>query len=113
MQNRFNQITWSTAISSANGLASGTCGITDGSKAGDWRLPNVLELRTLGNAGQADLSAWLITQGFTNVQKNVYWASTTLANDTTSALTLDMTIGSGDSGAKTGASFVWPVRDTQ
>ncbi|MCH7667483.1 MAG: hypothetical protein IH936_16340, partial [Acidobacteria bacterium] len=33
--------TWSTAKSAAAALANGTCGLTDGSSAGDWRLPTV------------------------------------------------------------------------
>lgn len=30
---------WDTANSAAADLADGTCGLTDGSEAGDWRLP--------------------------------------------------------------------------
>jgi len=39
--------TWSEAVDYCNGLAEGTCGLSDGSSAGDWRLPNVRELHTL------------------------------------------------------------------
>jgi hypothetical protein len=38
---------WAAAIAAANALASGSCGLSDGSKAGDWRLPNVKELESL------------------------------------------------------------------
>jgi len=48
-------------------------------KHNDWRLPNVDELRTLTNYGQLDSSVWLIAQGFSNVQANGYWSSTTSA----------------------------------
>lgn len=43
----------------------------------DWRLPNVNEMTGLLNAGEADSSAWLNTQGFVNVDGNAYWTSTT------------------------------------
>ena len=37
--NAFGLRTWEQALSDANALASGSAGLTDGSKAGDWRLP--------------------------------------------------------------------------
>ena len=39
--NCFGQRTWANALSDCNNLASGSCGLTDGSSAGDWSLPNV------------------------------------------------------------------------
>ena len=36
---------WATALTDANTLNSGECGLTDGSVEGDWRLPNVRECR--------------------------------------------------------------------
>src|SRR5712691_11453672 len=39
--------TWLDALTFANTLASGTCGLRDGSVAGDWRLPNIRELQSL------------------------------------------------------------------
>ena len=38
---------WSVALTYANQLASGQCGLTDGSTAGQWRMPNVNELESL------------------------------------------------------------------
>jgi hypothetical protein len=38
---------WDLALVDANTLATGSCGLTDGSVAGDWRLPNVRELQSL------------------------------------------------------------------
>jgi hypothetical protein len=40
----------------------------------DWRLPNVNEMASLLNPGQAP--GWLNSQGFVNIQRN-YWTSTT------------------------------------
>ena len=38
---------WASALNFANTLASGSCGLSDGSIAGQWRLPNVNELHSL------------------------------------------------------------------
>lgn len=45
--NCFNLQVWNAALSLANGLANGTCSLTDGSTAGQWRLPNRSELQSL------------------------------------------------------------------
>ena len=74
--NRFTS-TWSQALSDAAGLSLG--GFSD------WRLPNVVEMMSLINREQTDNAAWLITQGFTNVQLGSYWTSTTDASLTTTA----------------------------
>jgi hypothetical protein len=49
--NAFGTRTWAQALSAANGLKSGDPGLTDGSKVGDWRLPNVRELQSLIDYG--------------------------------------------------------------
>jgi hypothetical protein len=45
--NCFGVLTWADALSACNTLTSPTCGLTDGSVAGDWRLPNRKELESL------------------------------------------------------------------
>ena len=45
--NAFGVRTWEQALSDANTLSSGSAGLTDGSMAGDWRLPNRKELESL------------------------------------------------------------------
>lgn len=66
---------WVNAVAAANGLANGACGLTDGSSAGQWRLPNLVELESL-----MDVSANspAITPGnpFSNVSNGNYWSST-------------------------------------
>ena len=50
--NCWGQQNWATAIVSTTALSSGECGLSDGSSAGDWRLPNVRELHSLIDYGE-------------------------------------------------------------
>jgi hypothetical protein len=45
----------------------------------DWRLPNINELRCLGNFQDNGIT-WLNTQGFSNVQTSAYWSGTTASH---------------------------------
>ena len=51
--NCFGSGDWTQALSNANGLADGSCGLTDGSIPGDWRFPNIRELLSLIDYGQS------------------------------------------------------------
>lgn len=86
----------------------------------DWRLPNLNELGSLVNLGQAYSTPWLNSLGFFNAQK-IYWSSTTSINSTSAAS--GIILGSGVVGAdykvvngfifsmsKTNNFYVWPVR---
>jgi len=80
----------------------------------DWRLPNVNELESLVNSAERDPSAWLNSQGFTNVQADYYWSSTTNANDTAYAWIVAMWSGSVGTVVKSSYNgCVWPVRAGQ
>ena len=46
--NCFGYQDWDTAMARSGTLADGQCALTDGSKAGDWHLPTVDELRSAG-----------------------------------------------------------------
>jgi len=111
----FSGHTWVEALAKSNTLATGSCGLTDGSTAGQWRLPNVLELRSLVNEQQASPATWLNTQGFSNVKLDYYWSSSTLANSTGFAWYVYMGGGNVDYGNKLDFSYhyVWPVRGGQ
>ena len=67
--------TWPTALADANHLASGACGLSDGSTAGQWRLPNVNELESVVDVSASNPA---VTPGgyFSNVAGIVYWTST-------------------------------------
>lgn len=66
---------WPTALADANQLASGACGLSDGSAAGQWRLPNVNELESVVDVSASNPA---VTPGspFANVAGIVYWTST-------------------------------------
>jgi hypothetical protein len=84
-----NERDWSGALTAANLLASGYCGLTDGSSVGDWRLPNVRELQSLIHYGfyvpalpnTSGTGQWSEGNPFAGVQssQSSYYYSSTLA----------------------------------
>ena len=79
----------------------------------DWRLPNRKELRSPINYGQANTATWLNTQGFSNVQADGYWSSSTYASNPTDAWRVVMWGGTVYGYSKTNTYYVWPVRAGQ
>jgi len=92
---------WATAVAAVSNLASGQCGLTDGSTAGSWRMPNRNEMQSLADRNQNNESDYLsatvlnpdgsvyqqaILINF--IQLQYYWTSTTDAADTTEAWTV-------------------------
>ena len=66
---------WATAVAEATQLASGACGLSDGSTAGQWRLPNLWEMESLVDES-ASSPALTAGNPFTNVNLTGYWTST-------------------------------------
>jgi hypothetical protein len=107
--NCFGYRTWNNALTDANGLNSGECGLTDGSSAGDWRLPNYNELFTLVNAEYFN-PPLPPEHPFINVQIDIYWSATTWAGNPISAWCMLMQDGSVIHSGKSFGQYVWPVR---
>jgi hypothetical protein len=105
-------LSWSDALGVSNALASGRCGLSDGSKAGDWRLPNVVELESLVDIAQAG-PALPVAHPFSGVQSNVYWSSTTNARNSGSAWTVNFDSGLLLDFNKALSYSVWAVRNVR
>lgn len=107
---------WNNALAAANDLAPPQCELSDNSKAGHWRLPNIRELLSLVDYGQ-DTPALPEVRPFVGVASDWYWSSTSRAQDTTQALKVNMSDGNAGIGNKIFGGgtdhFVWPVRDGQ
>jgi hypothetical protein len=105
----FGQKSWDVAISDCNGLSSGNCGLTDGSNAGDWRLPNYKELFSLVDA-ENYAPALPTGYPFTEVRPSHYWSSTTDAYFTDNAWIMNLSHGYVIYDTKAFGHYVWPVR---
>ena len=93
---------WNRAVAAVRTLASGQCGLADGSSPGAWRMPNRKEMASLADRAlnnQADFfdTAWTsadagvpsaaaVFDQFVTLQ--YYWTSTTDAGDTSAAWTV-------------------------
>ena len=94
--------TWAGALQAVASLASGQCGLSDGSKAGDWRMPNRKEMESLSDRGinnHADYWDTLFTSAnrsipsqppvfLSFIQFQYYWTSSTNASNTNEAWTV-------------------------
>ena len=119
---------WATASRRAAKLADGTadgnaCGLSDGSKAGTWRLPTQAEWQALilrscfpspggptipdreGTGCYATGAQWA-----SGVQSGWYWSSTPYANNPDYVWLVNLDDGIVGANVKTNADNVWPVR---
>ncbi len=103
--------TWFDALSIAAIVANGNHGLSDGSKPGDWRLPNVRELQSLVDYGHAN-PALLAPYPFQNVVYESYWSSTTseLASEVGFAWCVSFSNGALSTFHKLEYHRVWFVR---
>lgn len=111
---------WTGAVSNANLLTSGSCGLSDNSKVGDWRVPNRKELNSLidyGNYSPALSNTtgngqWVNNDPFISVQPTSgYWSSSTYEAATSHSWYVDIKAGIIGTDAKNKIAYVWPVRN--
>lgn len=107
--NRFGARAWIQALGDCNNLADDGENLTDGSVAGDWRLPNVKELQSLIDFGRYS-PALPPGHPFSDGLSNYYWSSTSAAYSTGNAWQVGMNLGGVYQTGKGTSCFVWPVR---
>jgi hypothetical protein len=126
--NCFGSMSFASANAAAASLADGQCGLTDGSSAGDWRLPTRAEWTatvaravalgcsitsgkhpSLTNvAGTACLSVG--PSPFAGVVSDTYWSSSAYEIFPNGGYLAFLGTGSVQFALKTGTLVVWPVR---
>lgn len=101
--NCFGKRTWKKAVSVVQRLASGSCGLSDGSRPGSWRLPTKKELSTL--------FFWSGSGAFRKVRPHIYWSRTSFGAPKAWYIHLNL----GDVGVthKSNRYYVWPVRNAR
>ncbi len=101
--------TWEGAFAYVNALNSANF-----AGYNDWRLPNIIELDSLVFYGNSFPADYLNYRGFTNVQRWIYFTSTTYASLTNYCWVIDFTLGTMSGDKKTDIdSYPWAVRKTQ
>jgi len=125
----FGETGWVTANAAAAGLFEPQCGLTDGSRRGDWRLPTKEEWETIlepdcslnpriaGN-DSPDPGCYSGTPWASGVWPDAYWSSTTAGNyphypPWPGVWTADLDHGHIDVTGKVALFYVWPVRGGQ
>jgi hypothetical protein len=101
-----DQKTWPLALTACNTLYAGSCGLNDGSSAGQWRLPNINELHSLG-------PSWPLSAPFIGNLASYYWSSTTYASGVYGAWDVDFGHGDVDGYDKSNYDYVRCVRGVQ
>ena len=112
--NCFGGVLWQAGLTVANTLASGVCGLSDGSSAGQWRMPNANEMNSLIDLTQSS-PALPLGHPFTSVQAgSFYWSSTSYSPAPVVAYSVRLSDGSLNFAGKTNSfNPVWPVRGGQ
>ena len=100
---------WAAAVKICNVLGDGMAGLSDGSRPGDWRLPNVRELHALIDYAEHE-PALPAGHPFASVISDQYWTSTTVPADPETAYSMHLMQGRLWNHNKLLRHHVWPVR---
>ena len=119
-------LSWADAVTWAVGLGNTICGLSDGSSAGDWRLPTKTEWMAMVASARKQLftlpaltnragtAKWSEGDPFVAVQSYYYWSATSGASDTSFAWVVYVNNGYAYDRNKTFSNiYVWPVRSGQ
>ena len=111
---------WGEAITGCYNLGEPDCGLTDGSGAGDWRLPNRFELESLLKLEHTNpalpnttgTGQWSEGNPFNNVQTDYYQSSSSYPQPTGGTANWSVNMGNGDVNhqPKDSLNYVWCVR---
>jgi len=98
------------AYSASAALADGSCGLSDDSAPGDWRVPNYKELQSLFDLSRVEPQ---LSDGhpFTGIQNGLHWTSTSLASGPDGVWKMNVFWSNIHGGGKDNAHYTWPVRD--
>jgi quinol monooxygenase YgiN len=108
--NLFGEVSWTQALQNARNLASGATGLTDGSGAGEWRLPNINELQSLLDLDNSYGPALPADHPFMNLRASNYWSSTTVAIAPPLGWYVALAVGPPVFDLKFNSMRMWPVR---
>jgi hypothetical protein len=98
--NCFGALNWKDAYNKTNVLASGICGLTDGSTAGKWRIPTAAELSIIFSEAKSPYGVY-------------YWSSNSCVAFSSGACYMLYNGGSPDFGYEFDNHYVWPIRSGQ
>ena len=103
---------WREALDLTHGvLKDGICGLTDGSRIGDWHLPNIAELNSLVDFENHN-PALPTGAPFTGVKNDLYWSDSTNRDIERTAWQINFSNGERTFSSKVFlAGFVTAVRD--
>lgn len=117
--NCWRPMPWEEAKAAVARLKEGSCGLTDGSQPGDWRLPTQKEWRAMVECSCGDIvltddqGTNCYTTGrstFHSVQPMEYWSSTESANGGGRVIAMSLFDGFDRAAAPGAPLLVWPVR---
>ena len=110
---------WEQAVKVTKNLRDGQCGLSDGSKPGNWRLPTIEEWEEMVDkiyerpalSNKKGTGQWTKGDAFVGVKTDYYWSSTPFDSNNALAWYMVLSVGSVGFVSKTNSFYVWPVRE--